>query len=195
MSSLPRPMVSVGAGASLLPSLGPAPSPGPALSPGAAYSLLGHYGRLAAASWRRHRDAAPPGCHFAYFIFGHKRRWCPTLSTASRPLHWMVRRTDVVSTTRTQRRQAQGCQAHSESLAHTGMPRPAGRWPYLSSGVGCRVGIALDRLTRRPRSAEEVPGGGSSSLRGDGLLPAKCLSWRLILGLGDGHRPAVALVT
>ena len=49
---------------------------------GAAYSSFDRYGRLA-ASWPRRWDASPPGCYFAYFAFGHKRRRGATLPTAT----------------------------------------------------------------------------------------------------------------
>ena len=73
MSSLPRPMVSVGKATSLPPLPGPAPSPS-RVAAGGRLQLTRALRTLAAASWRRRRDAAPPGCHSVYFIYGHKRR-------------------------------------------------------------------------------------------------------------------------
>ena len=130
----------------------------PASPPGAACSSLGHYGR----------SPLPPGA-----VAGTLRRRDATLSASSTAtsaagvLHYLRRTRRCTGwcsgltppTTRTQGCHAQGCQAHGESLARTGLPGPAGWWPYLGSGPGLRAGIALDSLSRHPRSAEGVPGG------------------------------------
>ena len=81
----------------------------------------------------------------------------------------------TLPTTRARGYHAQGCHAHSESLARTGLTGSAGSWPSPGPGLGFRAGVALGSVSRRPHSAEKVPGGASSVLRGDGLRSAKCL--------------------
>ena len=76
----------------------------------------------------------------------------------------------------------------TEPPARTGLPVPTGRWPYFSYGVGLRLGIAPDRLSRRPRSAEEVPGGLFGTTWGrfaSGEMPI------LAADSGSGGRPSL----
>ena len=143
MSSLPRPMASVGTATSLPLLPGTAPSLTLRRRRGC-LRLTRSLRTLAAASWRRRRDAAaglplellrlrpraPLGrCSLSGTFAAALDRWCGGLT---------------LPTTRARGYHAQGCHAHSESLARTGLPGPAGRWPFPGSGLGFRAGIALD---------------------------------------------------
>ena len=93
MSSLPRPMVSVGTATSLPPLPGPAPSPTSRRRRGC-LQLTRAPRTLAAASWRRRRGAAA-GVPLGLF---HLRPPAPLgaiLSPVHSPLHWMARRSDA----------------------------------------------------------------------------------------------------
>ena len=152
MSSLPRPMVSVGTATSLPPLPGPSPSPTslPAAHSGTTDArrcfLAPSQGRCRPAATRSTSSAATSaaGVLFSLRCIRRCTGWCGGLTPP---------------TTRAQGCHAQGCHAHSEPLARTGLPGPAGCWPYPGSGLGFRASIALGSISRRPRSAEGVPGG------------------------------------